>query len=141
MFTRNYYVILITTLAMSYVIISALFLYDILNITTSGHPDHDFITFPFHNLLSRGVIWKCSLKLVQCTVYNNLRSTQNYYRGRTGLPANPLREPVPFHSEHYSPVDILVRLILAPHWRKNDLFRLFMISGFSGLGELDSTIF
>lgn len=126
---------------MSYVIISALFLYDILYITTSRHPGSDFITFSFHNLLSRGVIWKCPLKLVQCTVYNNLRSTQNYYRRRTGLPANPLREPVPFHLEHYSPVGILVHLILAPHWRMNDLFRLFMISSFSGLEELDSSIF
>lgn len=29
-----------------------------------------------------------------------------------------------FNSEHYSPVSILVRLILAPQWRKNDPSRL-----------------
>ena len=61
--------------------------------------------------------------------YSNLRRTHDYsnedarnYRGQT-----PLREPVPFHSKHYSPVEILVRLILAPQWRKSDP-TLFTIS-------------
>lgn len=62
-------------------------------------------------------------------VYSNLRCTHDHsnedaqnYRGQT-----PLCEPVPFHSKRYSPVEILVRLILAPQWRKIDT-TLFTIS-------------